>query len=369
MPIFSESIATRLKVARLALGWTAEQVGQRIGYAASTIASVENGHDKPGKRLKALLTDALKLNPIWLETGAGEMFQSDSSLPDPSSSGLAPMGLQPAGLAPTGISPSRLKRQSAADILKSDNKLQASPEFQRIEAFRVAGNLTWEEVSKELGLSVGMLMMVKSGKRRLSSKALYRLAEAEKRGGIDAYEALSIMELRQRPPDTDTGSMADFLRVDELPRYIAKCAADVEQQERFIALENEHLNLLKDFLHRAKMVLAHKLRGEKNLASNVAGNQPDKSSKPVEMEGEFTFRDIPASELPNVDPADEVQGSSVSPTQKSAIKAARALAESQTSKLKVNPAAKKKSPANVHLPSAVAGKSLGKPSDVRKNPS
>jgi hypothetical protein len=39
--------------------------------AAPGFSSVENGHDAPGKRLLEALTDVLRINRDWLETGKG----------------------------------------------------------------------------------------------------------------------------------------------------------------------------------------------------------------------------------------------------------------------------------------------------------
>jgi transcriptional regulator with XRE-family HTH domain len=56
--------------------------------------------------------------------------------------------------------------------------------YPRIEALKHKRNWTWEEVAKELDLSVAMLMLVKSGRRHLSNRAHYRLCEAERTAGI-----------------------------------------------------------------------------------------------------------------------------------------------------------------------------------------
>src|SRR5262245_18335729 len=50
----------------------------------------------------------------------------------------------------------------------------------QIEEFKRQRELTWSEVADKIGVTVAMLMMVKSGKRRLSKKSLERFKQAER---------------------------------------------------------------------------------------------------------------------------------------------------------------------------------------------
>lgn len=54
----------------------------------------------------------------------------------------------------------------------------------RLERLRVETQSTWVEIAARVGLSESMIYQVKSGKRALSAKALYRLAVAETESGI-----------------------------------------------------------------------------------------------------------------------------------------------------------------------------------------
>lgn len=54
----------------------------------------------------------------------------------------------------------------------------------RIEKLRILTQLNWAEVAARLGLSESMIYQVKSGRRSMSSKSLYRLAAAETAAGI-----------------------------------------------------------------------------------------------------------------------------------------------------------------------------------------
>ena len=66
-------------------------------------------------------------------------------------------------------------------VIKSD-----LPEMslERVEEYRIKAGKTWDQVASDIGLSRSMLMMIKSGKRNLSAKALYRLEQAEISAGI-----------------------------------------------------------------------------------------------------------------------------------------------------------------------------------------
>ena len=56
--------------------------------------------------------------------------------------------------------------------------------WDRLENYRVKTGKTWPEVADDIGLGKSMLMMVKTGRRSLSSKAIYRLEQAEIKAGL-----------------------------------------------------------------------------------------------------------------------------------------------------------------------------------------
>ena len=68
-----ESEGQRFKLAREEFHFTLRDVALMTGYSVSTISGVENGHDRPSKRLRQLLTDRLGINEEWLRTGKGQM--------------------------------------------------------------------------------------------------------------------------------------------------------------------------------------------------------------------------------------------------------------------------------------------------------
>src|SRR6266496_6084185 len=69
------SESARFKEARVKAGLTLESLASKIGYSLGTISSVENSHDKPSKRLRQSLIEALNINEEWLRTGKGPIFR------------------------------------------------------------------------------------------------------------------------------------------------------------------------------------------------------------------------------------------------------------------------------------------------------
>ena len=63
--------------------------------------------------------------------------------------------------------------------------------FQRLERLRRMQELTWNQVGQKLGVSVPMLMLVKTGRRNLSEKVLARLQWAEVEAGLRAKSSVS----------------------------------------------------------------------------------------------------------------------------------------------------------------------------------
>ncbi len=56
--------------------------------------------------------------------------------------------------------------------------------WQRIDNFRNKTGKNLDQVAEAIGVGKSMLMMVKSGQRHLSTRALYRLEQAERAAGI-----------------------------------------------------------------------------------------------------------------------------------------------------------------------------------------
>lgn len=68
---------------------------------------------------------------------------------------------------------------------------KSSALFQRLERLRSMQELTWNQVGQKLGVSVPMLMLVKTGRRNLSERVLARLQWAEVEAGLRAPSSVS----------------------------------------------------------------------------------------------------------------------------------------------------------------------------------
>ena len=79
-------------------------------------------------------------------------------------------------------------------------------QIERLERLRVTCDLTWQKVADRLGISVGMLMMVKAGQRSLSEKVLHKLLAQEVVAGIRQI----------------TGSEHELYQEDEIRYWIAQ---------------------------------------------------------------------------------------------------------------------------------------------------
>lgn len=74
-------IAERIRELRTVLGLTQKQFGDRVGIKRNTIATYEMGRNAPIDSVFELICREYGVSRIWLETGAGSMFESGP--PDP----------------------------------------------------------------------------------------------------------------------------------------------------------------------------------------------------------------------------------------------------------------------------------------------
>ena len=128
----------------------------------------------------------------------------------------------------------------------------------RVEHLRTVTGMTTLEVAKRLGLSRTMLHYLTTGRNRPTRRNEHLLTEVEREVGISSYESLPHNQLLARGADTNTGTTADFLRPDELPRYISRLRHDIEKEEAFINTQREHLEFLRDMLRLAEVALTQK---------------------------------------------------------------------------------------------------------------
>ena len=59
---------------------TQEQLAQRLGVGKTALSMIETGKARLSARNRNLLVQELNVNPDWLESGKGEMFNADPSL-------------------------------------------------------------------------------------------------------------------------------------------------------------------------------------------------------------------------------------------------------------------------------------------------
>ena len=67
----------RVKLIRKALGMTQEQLAQRLGVGKTALSMIETRKARLSARNRNILVQELNVNPEWLETGRGEMFNAD----------------------------------------------------------------------------------------------------------------------------------------------------------------------------------------------------------------------------------------------------------------------------------------------------
>lgn len=70
----------RVKLIRKGLGMTQEQLAQRLGIGKAALSMIETGKAGLSSRNRNILIQELNVNPDWLETGQGEMFNAEPDL-------------------------------------------------------------------------------------------------------------------------------------------------------------------------------------------------------------------------------------------------------------------------------------------------
>ena len=67
----------RVKLIRKELKLTQEQLAQRLGIGKAALSMIETGKCGLSTRNKNILVQDLNVNPDWLETGKGNMFNAE----------------------------------------------------------------------------------------------------------------------------------------------------------------------------------------------------------------------------------------------------------------------------------------------------
>ena len=70
----------RIKMIRKALNMTQEQLAQRLGIGKAALSMIETGKTGLSSRNRNILIQELNVNPEWLESSKGEMFNAEPDL-------------------------------------------------------------------------------------------------------------------------------------------------------------------------------------------------------------------------------------------------------------------------------------------------
>ena len=70
----------RLKLIRRELKMTQEQLAQRLGIGKAALSMIETGKCGLSTRNKNILVQDLNVNPEWIESGKGQMFNAEPNL-------------------------------------------------------------------------------------------------------------------------------------------------------------------------------------------------------------------------------------------------------------------------------------------------
>ena len=72
-------MTSRIKLIRKELKMTQEQLAQHLGIGKAALSMIETGKCGLSMRNKNILVQELNVNPDWLDTGKGEMFNAEPS--------------------------------------------------------------------------------------------------------------------------------------------------------------------------------------------------------------------------------------------------------------------------------------------------
>ena len=70
----------RVKLIRKQLGMTQEQLAQRLGIGKAALSMIETGRAALSSRNRNILIQELNVNPDWLDSGRGELFNAAPDL-------------------------------------------------------------------------------------------------------------------------------------------------------------------------------------------------------------------------------------------------------------------------------------------------
>ena len=75
-----ETVGERIRLMRKQLNMTQEQMAQRLGIGKAALSMIETGKARLSARNKNILVQDFNVNPDWIDTGEGKMFNAEPDL-------------------------------------------------------------------------------------------------------------------------------------------------------------------------------------------------------------------------------------------------------------------------------------------------
>ena len=75
-----DTVGERVRLMRKQLEMTQEQMAQRLGIGKAALSMIETGKARLSARNKNILVQDFNVNPDWIETGEGKMFNAEPDL-------------------------------------------------------------------------------------------------------------------------------------------------------------------------------------------------------------------------------------------------------------------------------------------------
>ena len=75
-----ETVGERLRLIRRQLNMTQDQLAQRLGVGKAALSMIETGKARLSMRNKNILVQDFNVNPDWIDTGKGAMFNAEPDM-------------------------------------------------------------------------------------------------------------------------------------------------------------------------------------------------------------------------------------------------------------------------------------------------
>lgn len=165
-------VIDRLKLLRKTLKITQTQIADAIGVSRSGYASIEMKLTRLTPRNLNAICDTYSVNPIWLETGEGEMFLKNTTGTNTPTSSLQKTTNYSSNWIETGMGSMLGESQQIyqkADV--TDRFLIA------LEHLKIQG-VSYSDVANKIGASTSLVSEIRRGKTKLTPHNAQRFIEA-----------------------------------------------------------------------------------------------------------------------------------------------------------------------------------------------